>query len=39
VYREGSQGRGEGAELCIPRVKLTGQGRMPVVDMSMINAR
>ena len=27
-----------GDELKIPRVKLTGQGRMPVVDMSKINA-
>lgn len=35
-YREGSTG--ECSELKIPRVKLTGQGRMPVVDMSKINA-
>ncbi|XP_023324985.1 uncharacterized protein LOC111698786 [Eurytemora carolleeae] len=34
--REGSTG--ECSELKIPRVKLTGQGRMPVVDMSKINA-
>ena len=25
------------SEVSIPRVKLTGQGRMPVVDMSKIN--
>merc|ERR1712123_242211 len=35
--REG-QGGDESSELKIPRVKLTGQGRMPVVDMSKINA-
>merc|ERR1719445_113606 len=32
------QGGDESSELKIPRVKLTGQGRMPVVDMSKINA-
>ena len=34
---EEDTGAGE-SELNIPRVKLTGQGRMPVVDMSKINA-
>ena len=33
--REGGEGPGQ---LNIPRVRLTGQGRMPVVDMSKINA-
>jgi len=35
--KEGQDGE-ESSELKIPRVKLTGQGRMPVVDMSKINA-
>ena len=33
-----SEGSSEESELQIPRVRLTGHGRMPVVDMSKINA-
>jgi len=33
-----SPGR-ETSEIKIPRVRLTGQGKMPVVDMSMVNAK
>jgi len=35
--KEGQNGE-ESSELKIPKLKLTGQGRMPVVDMSKINA-
>ena len=31
-------GGGESSQLKIPRVRLTGQGKMPVVDMSKVNA-
>ena len=39
--REGEgadEGGGESSQLKIPRVRLTGQGKMPVVDMSKVNA-
>ena len=38
--REGEEGGegGEASQLKIPRVRLTGQGKMPVVDMSKVNA-
>merc|ERR1712079_261496 len=38
VNDDGGHDGVNGDELKIPRVKLTGQGRMPVVDMSKINA-
>merc|ERR1719430_273296 len=34
----GEEGGGESSQLKIPRVRLTGQGKMPVVDMSKVNA-
>ena len=37
--REGEgDDNGESSQLKIPRVRLTGQGKMPVVDMSKVNA-